>query len=305
MTGDEEKAKKDREPIFMVCFVVLLLASVSVLGGFVYSNYVQADTTVAATGDTVVVNYNGCYYDYFGSDSAVLFDTTYSSVANDSNVLKSNDFTLASSYSTLSFKVGGTTVLTMFGNAVIGHKVGDTITVKVPVGSGYVAQDTVGTIDTSDVQTVASVEIITLSEFEDLYGITLTGYTHIEKSVYGWPANAAYDSSTGLVTMSYLPVSGTTYTMTDSGYGEVTATVSSVGSSISYTYTVTGFTKTGTVDSEGDEIQMIYVDLGNDAFYITHVSTGSSTSASSFTYKTVGEKYNEALYFTITIVSIS
>ncbi len=55
MTGDEKK----RDPIFTVCFVVFILAAVSVGGVYIDEHYLTEDTTKAAYGDQVTVNYTG------------------------------------------------------------------------------------------------------------------------------------------------------------------------------------------------------------------------------------------------------
>ena len=47
MTGDE---KKKRDPIFTVCFVVFILAAVSVVGVYIDEHYLTEDTTKAAYG---------------------------------------------------------------------------------------------------------------------------------------------------------------------------------------------------------------------------------------------------------------
>ncbi|MDR1954733.1 MAG: FKBP-type peptidyl-prolyl cis-trans isomerase, partial [Candidatus Methanoplasma sp.] len=138
MADDEIKVKKERDPIMMVCFIVFLLTACAIVGASGYS-YLKADNATAVTGNTVSVNYIGTYYAEYGKDNYTVFDTSRWSVANDDKILKSNDFMLntEASYKPLSFQVGGGSVITGFGNAVIGHKVGDKFTVKIPVGEGY------------------------------------------------------------------------------------------------------------------------------------------------------------------------
>ena len=309
MADDEIKVKKERDPIMMVCFIVFILAVCAVTGATINNNYLKADNTVAVVGNTVSVNYIGTYYAPFGDDNAVVFDTSRWSVANDDNVLKSNDFTLnaQSNYKPLSFKVGGTDVLTGFGNAVIGKKVGDKVQVMLPKGEGYNAQVSTTTVNASATATMPSTEDITASQFKTLYGFDLKGFATIEKSVYGWPATATFNTATNKITMNYTPVKDTTYTAVDSDFGTVALKVSSpTGSAtISYTYVVSGFT---VVSSSGADknIQMILVDLGTQKYYITSVTdTNNDGIAESFTYRNVAERFNQDLYFEIEIVSIS
>jgi hypothetical protein len=306
MTGKEEKVKKDRDPIMKVCFVVFILAVCAVIGAGIFDNYLAKDDSVVNNGDTVTVNYVGTFYNLYGGENAVVFDTTYSSIGNDSSIEKSNDYS-RTSYSTLELTIGGDDVLTAFQNALVGHKVGDTVTVVIVVGDGYVAPDTTGTVDCSNSITVARSETMTVSQFESIYDdLDGTAINASFTSVYGWEANSTYNQSTGMVTVYYSPVAGESYDNYDGEYGKVTLNVSSTSdSSITFTYEVTDYVKVGT-DSEGNiEIQMIKVNFGTTYFYITSVTDADSEGvADTFDYKTVGEKYNEVLYFEITIVSI-
>lgn len=303
--SDEDKVKKDRDPIFSVCLVVFMVAAVAVIGGYVYGEYFEPDNTVAREGSTVSVDYIGTFYSYYGENSAVVFDTSYSSVANDSSVAKSNDFTVKDSYSPLSFVVGGTTVLEMFGNVVVGHKVGDTVKVTIPEGSGYNSPDTSVSVSTSEEQIVPRSETMTVSQFNDLYETSITGTMNIT-SVYGWPAVATYDSSTGSVTVAYSQVDLREYVVLDEDNGKVALNVVRVDAEgIHFTYSVSDYIMTGQTVGTMLGIQMIYVDFGTSSFYITSVSQGSPGIADSFTYKTAAERYNETLYFEIKLLSIS
>jgi len=306
MADDEVKVKKERDPIMVVCFVVFLIASLSVVGASVY-NDVRGDSTTAVVGDNVSVDYVGSFNDFYEGTNYVVFDTSRWSVANNDNVPKGSSFTLKAEnqYKPLSFKVGGTDVLKVFGDAVIGHKVGDTIRVVVPAGQGYNGPDTLTTIQSSTTYTVPLTEKITASQFADLYGFTLTGTVNLEKSVYGWPAFAALNTSDSTVTITYNPVAGQEYAVVDNDFGKLTYKVTTVASTISFTQQVSNFTvvsQSGSVKN----IQMIEVDLGTEKYLITSVTdTNNDGISDSFTYKTVGETVNEDLYFIIEIKSIN
>jgi len=306
MTGKEEKVKKDRDPIMKVCFVVFILAVCAVIGAGIFDNYLAKDDSVVNNGDTVTVNYVGTFYNLYGEENAVVFDTTYSSIGNNSSIEKSNDYS-RTSYSTLKLTVGGDTVLQAFQNALVGHQVGDTVKVVVPASEGYVAPDTTGTVNCSNSISIPRSETMTVSQFESIYDdLEGTAINASFTSVYGWNANSTYDQSNGMVTVYYSPVAGGLYYNYQGVYGKVALTVSNVSAStITFTYKVTDYVKVGT-DSEGNiEIQMIKVNFGTKYFYITSVTDADSEGvADTFDYKTVGEKYNEILYFEITIVSI-
>jgi len=306
MTDDEVKVKKERDPIMVVCFVVFLIASLSVIGASVY-NDVRGDSTTVVVGDTVSVDYVGSFYNFYEETNYVVFDTSRWSVANNDSVPKSNSFTLKAEnqYKPLSFKVGGTDVLKMFGDAVIGHKVGDKVRVMIPSGQGYNGPDTLTTIQSSTTYTVPLTEKITASQFADLYGFTLTGTVSLEKSAYGWPAFAAFNTSDSTVTMTYSPVAGQDYVVVDDDFGKLKYRVTTVSSTISFTQYVSDFT---VVSQSGNvkNIQMIEVDLGTEKYFITSVTdTNNDGISESFTYKTVGETVNQDLYFVIEIKSIN
>jgi len=306
MTDDEVKVKKERDPIMVVCFVVFLIASLAVIGASVYNN-VSGDDTRVVVGDTVSVDYVGSFYGFYEETNYVVFDTSRWSVADNDNVLKSNSFNLKDEnlYKPLSFKVGGTTVLKMFGDSVIGYKVGDKIRVMIPSGQGYNGPDTLTTVQSSVAYSVPLTEKITASQFADLYGFSLSGIVSLEKSVYGWPAVAAFNTSDNTVTMTYSPGVGQEYVVVDDDFGKLVYKVTSVSSTISFTQHVSDFTvvsQSGNVKS----IQMIEVNLGTEKYFITSVTdTNNDGVSESFAYKTVGETVNEDLYFVIEIKSIN
>ena len=303
-----EKVKKEHEPITWACFVVLLIASAAVLGNYVNDNFVQDTNVYAADGCTVVVNYTGAYYNYYGEDGAVVFDTSYYDIASDSSILKANEFVLndEDEYGTISFTLGTTTTyLSDFMNATVGHHAGETVTVCIPAKDAYVAPDTVQTADSSVDQTAPLATTITAADFKGLYGYDLTG-TAVVTTAYGWDAVATFDNATNLVYLSYQVEAGQQYTAYDGDFGTVITEVNSVSdNSVSYTMSVTKCVATGNVNSDGTyEIEMIQLDFGgSNVMYITAVDNVSSPG--SFEYKDVDEKYNVALYFTISIVSVS
>ena len=306
MTGDEVKVRKERDPIMMVCLVVFMLAAVSVTGAMVYDNYIKADDTMAVNGDSVTVNFVGSYYDFYQDGHYVVFDTNIWSVTNDNNVPKSNDFTAReeSAHNPLKFTVGGGTVLQMFGDAVIGHKVGDKITVKIPAGQGYNTADTNTFVNASTPANIPATERMTLAQFESAYGFQLNGVKEIT-SVYGWPAMATFNNSDSTVMISHLPVVGQSYVMQDDDFGKVTVRVASVGGNVTFSYEISNFTVVGQNGANKD-IQMILLDLGTEKRYITSVVDSNNDGiADSFVYKTDGERYNQDLYFEIELLSIN
>ncbi len=302
MTGDE---KKKRDPIFTVCFVVFILAAVSVVGVYIDEHYLTEDTKKAAYGDKVTVNYTGTFYAYYGEDNAVVFDTSYRSIGENDAIIKSNSFN-KTSYSTLSFTVGGSDVLTEFGNAVVGHMVGDKIRVTIengyPAGSDFYEQSTSGL-------TIPRVQEMTVDQFESIYDYDLSdGMTYLDSTVYGWPATVV--SADNKVYITNMPEKNQTYKYTVGGvvdegeaedeeaghsFGTTTFTVTAIDDNITFNIAFSGTTSVG----DDGAIQMIQLEFGTETWYVTNVNGGS------FTYKTCDETSNETLYFEIEIVSIA
>ncbi|MDO5862010.1 MAG: FKBP-type peptidyl-prolyl cis-trans isomerase [Thermoplasmata archaeon] len=296
MTG--EGIKKKRDPIFTVCFVVFIVACAAVLGTFINDEYIKADDTKVAYGDTVVVNYTGTFYGYYGTENAVVFDTTNSDIGNDSNVAKSNSYS-KSSYSTIDVTVGDGDYLAAFENCLIGHKVGDTI--QVTIENAYTAPSETVYTDQSTTYNIAMVQTMSKTAFDDLYeDVDLTGGSVVYfTSAYGWNAMATYDTADNLVTITYLPTVGTTYEYVgneDSEYGAVKFTVNSIGSDGNMSVTMT---LEDTVTVSGTEIQMVELNVDGNTVYITGYSSNGT-----YSYKTCDETYNVTLYFTLEIVSI-
>ena len=127
------------DPIAMCCFIAVILAGLVVIGAYVNTTYINPDDEdpVAIKGDTVKVEYIGSYGAYYDETGAVIFDTNVKSVNDNSDLAKSPSYTNKTSFSLLEFDIGGTKVLEMFGNAVIGKQVGDVVKVAIDPANGY------------------------------------------------------------------------------------------------------------------------------------------------------------------------
>ncbi|MBR6204113.1 MAG: FKBP-type peptidyl-prolyl cis-trans isomerase [Candidatus Methanomethylophilaceae archaeon] len=300
--ASEETKKKEHDPIFMVCLVLFVIAAAAVLCVYAADHLSSHDDRVAAYGDSVTVNYTGSYYNYVKEDGALVFDTSYESVAKDNSIAKSSDFTVRPSYSPLSVTIGSGSALEPFENSIVGHKVGDVFKVWIPADEGYVGPNTTDIANLNG-YTVPTTQYMPNSAFSSLYGESLTaGVPTSIKTVYGWDAIATLSSSNSTVTIMNNPVAGSTYTFSPKGVepaaGEekLTFAVTSVDSS---NITCNLSFKNTTVVS-GNTIQMEAFDFGTAKWYVKEVSP------STFTYKvsTTGT-VNEDLYFEIKLVSIS
>ncbi len=292
MTGDDKERKK-RDPIFTTCFVIFLLAAVGVVGVFINDHYISEDDTKAAYGDKVTVNYTGAFYDFVGEENAVVFDTSYSSVADNDKIVKSNEFT-SKGGKVLSLTIGKGEALKMFEDAIVGHKVGDKFEVMIP--NGYEAATS--PIDASTKGEMSVVQEMTKAAFDVMYkDYKLTaGVWKTITTIYGWEASVFYDTTDNSVTINNMPVAGETYTYCGPGegkFGKIELKINSVGANISFDYVFSDYKAVN-----GTQIQMMQFYIDGQRVYITHVSDNS------FTYKTCSEKDGEDLYFEIELVSI-
>ena len=294
MTG-ENTAKKDRDPIMSVCLGIFIVAAVIALGCFVVNEYFPTSDTTASTGDTVTVDYVGTYYGKYGSEYAVVFDTNISSIGDDDDIQKSNDYTEKTSYSGLSFKIGNNTMLEEFENAVIGHKVGETFDVAIKPNQGYVGPNTNGIMLTTN-NKVSTVQYMSKTNFTELYpNVTLEDNQVVTfESKYGFDAQAMYTDSTNTVIITYMPVVGEPYEVYKEGDTAVSFVVKSVEEG-NVTFDII-IDNPVIVNSSGD-IQMIKLELEQD-IYITAIH------GDEIEYKTGSERMNEPLYFQIKLTKI-
>ncbi len=295
MTG-ERTAKKDRDPIMMICLVVFAIAAVAVSGIYVANNFFPSGDDMASTGDKVTVNYTGTYYDEYGNEIAVVFDTSKSDIANNDDIAKSNDFTKKDSYSTLQFTVGSNTMIEAFENSVIGKKVGDKYSIEIPGAKAYFGASTYGAMSTTGNTMPASVTM-TSSEFssKDSDVKLVNGQTKMFTSEFGWEAQATLTEDKTVV-ITYLPeVSSEGYLVYDNGTTSVYFIVTAVDDSvITFDVKIENPQKTTL-----NQIQMIKLNLTDKVIYITEIDSDGG-----IIYKSGAEKVNEILYFDIEIVKI-
>lgn len=297
MTG--EGIKKKRDPIFSVCFVVFVVACVGVLGVYVDEHYIQEDDSVIAYGDTVEVNYTGSYYAYYDEDGAVVFDTSLSSVGNDDDIKKSNEYN-RTSYGTIDVTVGDGDYLAMFENCLIGHKVGDRVEIAIPVGQGYVAPSGSMYEGVSSTLSIPVMQTMTKEAFDDMYeDVDLTaGASQYFTTAYGWPATAYYNVTDNSVSIVNMPETGETYEYIgneDSEFGEVFYTVGGYDEDGNLSVTISF---ENTVEVEGGIQMLKAMDAEGNVVYVTDVGEGT------FSYKTCDETDNIVLYFVIEVVAI-
>ena len=309
--GEKPIRKKEREPIAAVCFVVLLIACVAVLGVFINDNYINKTKETIEYGDSIELNYTGSLYAYYNDKSSytpVIFDTSVEGVGKDTN----NTFLASFSkdkYEIATIKVDSATsgsgdFLKAFEDACIGHKVGDTFSFKIDKADAYKTGKACDT-DTVTDKVIANSKLISISQYNNLFNNTETSVDATKNltDVSGLPATVT--GVDGKVCVNYTLTPGQEYTIYEkAGVGKVTLNASAVSAS-SITYTLTFVEKKDIADQKayGTEIQAIemismnlfgqyYNIVGYDGTNIAYNSASSTSDAIS----------DMDLYFVVTIV---
>jgi FKBP-type peptidyl-prolyl cis-trans isomerase 2 len=286
--SSEQKTKREIEPIMAISAVIFLLAAVAVIGVFVNDNYISgSDKATVEPGSTVTVDYTGSLYAYYDEEGALIFDTNVKS--HSENYPIKGDFS-KTTFSAYTVTPGSGGALSMFENALIGHKVGDTVKVTIPSESGYASKSTTR----AEQFTVAAVQYMSQDMFTDLYDLTVESGTIVEfTTIYGWEATAVYSDDRNAVSITNRPVSGETYELASNelnDYGTAKLNVTAVGENIVCDIVIEGI--------DGQPYKMVWVDLGSEKFYV------QSDDGSVFTI-TTDPSAGETLYFVIKIKSIS
>ncbi len=286
--SSEQKMKREIEPIMAISAVIFLLAAVAVIGVFVNDNYISgSDKATVEPGSTVTVDYTGSLYAYYDEEGALIFDTNVKS--HSENYPIKGDFS-KTTFSAYTVTPGSGGALSMFENALIGHKVGDTVKVTIPSESGYASKSTTR----GEQFTVAAVQYMSQDMFTDLYDLTVESGTIVEfTTIYGWEATAVYSDDRNAVSITNRPVSGETYELASNelnDYGTAKLNVTAVGENIVCDIVIEGI--------DGQPYKTVWVDLGSEKFYV------QSDDGSVFTI-TTDPSAGETLYFVIKIKSIS
>ena len=310
--GEKPIRKKEREPIAAVCFVVLLIACVAVLGVFINDNYINKNKETIEYGDSIELNYTGSLYAYYNDKSSytpVIFDTSVESVGKDTN----NTFLASFSkdkYESATIKVDSATsgsgdFLKAFEDACIGHKVGDTFSFKIDKADAYKTGKACDT-DTVTNKEVANSKVISISQYNKLFDNSDTSVDGSKNltDVSGLPATVT--GVTGnMVSVKYTLAAGTDYTVYEkAGIGKVTLNASAVADD-KITYTLTFVEKKDIADQKayGTEIQaieMISMNLFGQYYNIVgYDGTNIAYNSASSTNDAINDM---DLYFVVTIV---
>lgn len=310
--GDKIVKRKEREPITLVCFVVFLVACAGVLSAYAYDNFIADDSETVVYGDKVVIDYTGSLYGYYDSSTdtviPVIFDTTLKNVYEDSNNVLAAGFT-KTSFGTTNVTIGAGNFLKAFESSLIGHKVGDTVMVKIDAKDAYPAANSNIFKASSDAFSLNKVFTITADDYKTLFDKTTvpTQGTATLDDKNGLSANVTYNGSQ--IDVRYNLVIGE-YTIVDNKVGKVTLVVTDDTDTIKYTLkvenakTVEGSTKEGNNNSTSvQEIEMISFDLFGVKYNVVGYDSNGIVYNTATT--TIAAIQNMDLYFVIKIVGKS
>ncbi|MDR2867021.1 MAG: FKBP-type peptidyl-prolyl cis-trans isomerase [Methanomassiliicoccaceae archaeon] len=315
MADENEVPKKDkRDPILMIGTIVLALAFVVVIGGYVYGELVPGEQGPMKFGDKVKVDYVGSYYGYYDGhviegfeyDKAdtVIFDTSLWSVASskgtgDEQYNFSYEFTKKAeeSYSPFNVTIGSGGALKDFENALIGKKPGDIVHVSIPEAYG-----TVNALKMSEWGETKSdmplTEMMTVAVFKATFGIDTpsqgpyAGLSH----PYGWKSDAVVNSD-GSVIVTHLVENGGSYKSNDRLSTDVSF---NDDGTFNVKFTVDHVFTNDTATS----VRLVEFKSGGQTYYITDVDEDKTDWYFKAKIKdsTTNETTGMTLYFVITVV---
>ena len=291
--ADAKKKKKSKgfklssiDPIILASFSVFMIACLIVTGITVYG-IVAGDTSnkTAEYGDSVELYYTGSYFAYYDEDGAVIFDTDMEEVGEDNEKYKkSYGYTVKESYSAVEMTVGQGEWLDDFKNALIGHKPGDVVKVKIVDGYGSLTDDVNKFTVVKAGQTISKFQEMTVSDYKTFFGVDDAPGAGVQTvdSPYGWKANVVSVSG-DMVSVEYIPEDDGTYTK-----NEVTYKVNgAVTDEINFDYQIENFEYNTKILKGAYDGQIVYF-IGSDG--------------ANMTYKTTKETVGTTMYFTIKFV---
>ena len=311
MAGAEESnvKRREHEPITLVCFVVLMLASVLVIGAWASDQISGAGSETVQYGDSVTVEYTGSLYGYYdqGTDTMkpVIFDTNVKSVGTNSDYLFTSTF--SGKYTATTLTLGQGKFLAGFEDGLMGKKVGDTVRIFIPAGEGYPQVMDNKTATSFTIDNSFSMTKTELSDYFENVG-DITGLTTLTSKVCETLQAKVTPSGTGY-SVQYQLANSDTYVVLDNALGKVTLTVTGVtGSAVTFTL---GIENTIPVNDENGDpvvidahnaIEMLCVKLFKGTTY--NIVAGSGTD---LVYNNITDGHSllggYALYFVVKIVS--
>jgi hypothetical protein len=310
--GEKAIRKKEREPIATVCLVVLLIASVAVLGVFINDNYISKNKETVEYGDSIELNYTGSLYAYYNDKSTytpVIFDTSVESVGKDTGNVFIASFN-KTSYATSTIKLDSATsgnntdFLKAFEDACVGHKVGDTFSFKIDKADAY--KTGIPCAETTASMSIANNFKLDVDAYNKLFNDNLTSIpaasfsrndvnglqAHIVGTEGGTNATIMYDMDLGEYTI-----------YEKAGIGKVVLNVTAVGANVEFTLNISEQKEIADQKAYGTNIQAIeMISLNLFGHYYNIVGYNGTDIAYNTGSTTNAAISDMDLYFVVTIV---
>ncbi|MCQ2079863.1 MAG: FKBP-type peptidyl-prolyl cis-trans isomerase, partial [archaeon] len=264
--GEKEYIRKEREPITWVCFIIFLIACIAVIGLYVNDNYIKDNSVTVEYGDSIDVEYVGSLYAYYDQSSEavkpVIFDTNVEKVGNSESYLFTANYSKKTTYKVSTITLGNHDFLETIENALVGHKVGDTVQIFVPGNKAYPAADQ-NTVMAVGAMTFNNGVIMKLDDINKMFGTSLKDFTGTVTIDSGYTLDDAEKTPVKVdivktaqgYTVNYVVANGNAIVLSDSALGKVVATIGSTATS-KVEYTVSIENAIPVKDAEGNQKQI-------------------------------------------------
>jgi len=292
-------SRKKRDPILMIGAIVLALAFLVVISGYVIAQFAgEPGKEPAAYGDKVKVDYVGSFYGYYDEGGHV-FDTSRWDVASDDSIPKSFEFTKKDEklYVPFNVTIGSGGALADFENALIGLKPGDTVRISIEAAYGTVPELNVRDWP-KNFATFSETETMSIALFSSTFGLSnVQPGTYLDlEHPYGWKSQAIV-ASDGIVTVTHLVGTGGTFEKDGLKYTWSAASGGEFTVSLDITFQRWG---------SGSSVKLIKFMFEGMNYFITDVFDPVLSDGTYFRTKLIDDRTKEitgmTLFFVITFV---
>jgi len=278
--------------VLLIVLIGVLMVSASTVVIVLY----QGGQSEGSSSDLVTVGQT-IQVDYIGklTDGRVFDTSNYSIAINDAAYPKTLSFTLRdqTSYTQLSFEVGGGQLIAGFDSAVVGMRIGETKAVTLTSDEAYGPMDLAKLVTFDLTETVPLLETFTSAQFTAEYGVgPVAGLTVTDPS-WDWPVTVLeYNTQSDRVVVKNTPTVDTEYHIngdSTTGWDVLVTDIDSTSDLITLEHQL--------VDADSDYIMGVD---GTGTFFITQVDVENGTAVKNYNSELLGK----SLVFIITIFAI-
>jgi len=278
--------------VLLIVLIGVLMVSASTVVIVLYQGgqSEESRSDLVTVGQTIQVDYIGKL-----TDGRVFDTSNYSIAINDAAYPKTLSFTLRNqtSYTQLSFEVGGGQLIEGFDSAVVGMRVGETKTITLTPDEAYGPMDPTKLVTFDLTETVPLLKTLTSSQFTVEYGVgPVAGLTVTDPS-WNWPVTVLeYNTQVDRVIVKNTPTVDTEYHIngnSTTGWDVLVTDIDSSSDQIALEHQL--------VDADSDYIMGVD---GTGTFFITQVDVENGTAVKNYN----GELLGKSLVFIITIFAI-